>query len=190
MKLLKKPEYLRPLIIVSILRSFGSLNFFGTSFAFDVEGLGLGYNSMIAGFMEIISFFSLTVFIHKMPRRKGIAGFYFIVLLMGFLFLFDFVKENSLVATMIMSTSRIFSSNFFCNSSHFLHFDCFCANISIHSRNSVYCGWNNRGFWACWSYVWSIDCRFEWQDWYWLNCVNCDFVELCNLAEYFPEINP
>jgi len=70
----------------------GSLNFYGTSYAFDVEGLGLGYNSMIAGFFEVISFLTLTIFIHRIPRKKGIAGFYFLVFLMGLLFLFPFVK--------------------------------------------------------------------------------------------------
>ena len=71
----------------------------GTSYAFDVEGLGLGYNSMIAGFLEIISFLFLSkfkinvaVYIHRIPRKKGIAGFYFLVFLMGLLFLFPFVK--------------------------------------------------------------------------------------------------
>jgi len=70
----------------------GSLNFYGTSYAFNVEGLGLGYNSMIAGILEIISFTSLTAFIHKIPRKKGIAGFYFLVLLMGIPFIFPEVK--------------------------------------------------------------------------------------------------
>lgn len=77
----------------------GSLNFYGTSYAFDVEGLGLGYNSMIAGFFEVISFLTLSkfwlnaaIFIHRIPRKKGIAGFYFLVFLMGLLFLFPFVK--------------------------------------------------------------------------------------------------
>ena len=41
------------------------MNFFGTSYAFDVEGLGLGYNSMIAGFMEIISFLGLSTFLYN-----------------------------------------------------------------------------------------------------------------------------
>lgn len=75
------------------------MNFFGTSYAFDVEGLGLGFNSMIAGFLEIISFIvlsnyfiNLAVYIDRIPRKKGIAGFYLLVLLMGLLFLFSFVK--------------------------------------------------------------------------------------------------
>jgi hypothetical protein len=108
------------LIVVCILRTVGCLNFFGTSYAFDVEGLGLGYNSMIAGFMEIISFFGLSIyfylfsaiFINKIPRRKGIAGFYIIVIVLGMLFFFDFVKNNSIVVTIVMGVSRIFSSNY------------------------------------------------------------------------------
>jgi hypothetical protein len=97
----------------------GCLNFYGTSYAFDVEGLGLGYNSMIAGFMEIISFLGLStfllilaIFINRIPRKKGIAGFYSIVILIGMMFWFDFVRKSLTVGTMLIGISRIFSSNF------------------------------------------------------------------------------
>lgn len=48
------------MIILFVIRFVGSIQFMGTSYAFDVEGLGLGYNSMIAGFLEIISFLGLS----------------------------------------------------------------------------------------------------------------------------------
>jgi hypothetical protein len=87
-----------------------------------VEGLGLGYNSMIAGFMEVISFLGLSkffiisaVFINKIPRKKGIAGFYSVVIIIGLMFWFDFVKNNMIVGTMFMGVSRIFSSIFYMN---------------------------------------------------------------------------
>lgn len=54
--------YLRPLILLSLIRIIGCLNFYGTSYAFDVEGLGLGYNSIIASVMELIAFFFLSKF--------------------------------------------------------------------------------------------------------------------------------
>lgn len=99
LKIIKQWANIKTLIIISIIRLIGSLNFFGTSYAFDVEGLGLGFNSMIAGFLEIISFIvlsnyfiNLAVYIDRIPRKKGIAGFYLLVFLMGLLFLFSFVK--------------------------------------------------------------------------------------------------
>ncbi len=74
---------------------------------------------MIAGFMEVISFLGLSkffiisaVFINKIPRRKGIAGFYSVVIIIGMMFWFDFVKNNMIVGTMFMGVSRIFSSIF------------------------------------------------------------------------------
>ena len=54
--------YLRPLILLSIIRIIGCLNFYGTSYAFDVEGLGLGYNSIIASVMELVAFLFLSIF--------------------------------------------------------------------------------------------------------------------------------
>jgi hypothetical protein len=54
--------YLRPLILLSIIRIIGCLNFYGTSYAFDVEGLGLGYNSIIASVMELVAFLFLSNF--------------------------------------------------------------------------------------------------------------------------------
>ncbi len=51
---------MKPIVILSVLRMTGCLNFYGTSYAFDVEGLGLGYNSIIAGLLEIVSFLILS----------------------------------------------------------------------------------------------------------------------------------
>lgn len=52
--------YLRPLILLSLIRIIGCMNFYGTSYAFDVEGLGLGYNSIIASVMELVAFLFLS----------------------------------------------------------------------------------------------------------------------------------
>lgn len=59
-KIMRKWQYLKPLVLISIIRIVSLLNFWGTSYAFDVEGLGLGFNSIIAGFLEIISFYFLS----------------------------------------------------------------------------------------------------------------------------------
>lgn len=72
---------------------------------------------MIAGFAEIISYaglskdyFNSAFFVNQIPRRKGIAGFYFIVMLIGLLFLIPNVRGNLVLGTILLSTSRIFSS--------------------------------------------------------------------------------
>jgi hypothetical protein len=57
---MKEKTYLKPLILLSVIRIIGCLNFYGTSYAFDVEGLGLGYNSIIASVMELMSFLFLS----------------------------------------------------------------------------------------------------------------------------------
>jgi len=41
----------------------GSVNFYGTSYAFTTLGLGLGYNSILAGMMELFAFLFLSKFI-------------------------------------------------------------------------------------------------------------------------------
>jgi len=48
--------------------------------------------------------------VNALPRRKGIAGFYFLVVIIGLGFLFNWVNNNYIVGTILLGVSRIFSS--------------------------------------------------------------------------------
>jgi hypothetical protein len=82
-----------------------------------MEGLGYGFNSIIAGVIEMTSFLYLSNFllikdlvIHKIPRRCGMAAFYTIVALLGLIFLVPGVRSNVVVASIIMGLSRVAST--------------------------------------------------------------------------------
>lgn len=49
-------KYFKPIILLTVIYGIGNLNFFGLSYSFDMEGLGFGYNSIIAGLVELLSF--------------------------------------------------------------------------------------------------------------------------------------
>ncbi len=49
-----------------------------------------------------------------LPRRKGIAGFYAVVVIIGLLFLTSWVNDNYIVGTVLLGVSRVFSSNCLC----------------------------------------------------------------------------
>lgn len=51
--------------------------------------------------------------IHKIPRRCGMAGFYTIVALLGLTFIIPGVKNNVIVASIIIGMSRVASSKLF-----------------------------------------------------------------------------
>ena len=58
--MVKEWKYLKSIILLTVIYGIGNLNFFGISFAFDTEGIGYGYNSMIAGCVEMVSFVYLS----------------------------------------------------------------------------------------------------------------------------------
>ena len=87
-----------------------------------------------------------------LPRRKGIAGFYIIVLLIGLTFLTSWVNDNYIVGTVLLGLSRVFSSNFLMWFSNFIHIDSLYADLSIYSWNSV----NSCGIYWGFQFVWSI----------------------------------
>ena len=83
-----------------------------------MEGLGFGYNSILAGIVEAVSFVYLCKFyiyiialaVNSLPRKKGISGFYSVVLVIGLLFLFPAIANNYMVGTALLGLSRVFSS--------------------------------------------------------------------------------
>jgi hypothetical protein len=60
--MVKDWKYLKPIAVLTIVYGIGNLNFFGNSYAFDAEGYGYGYNSLIAGCVEMVSFVFLGIF--------------------------------------------------------------------------------------------------------------------------------
>ena len=56
--------------------------------------------------------FKLDYVVNVLPRRKGISGFYFLVILIGLTFLTSWVNDNYIVGTVLLGVSRIFSSKF------------------------------------------------------------------------------
>lgn len=51
--------------------------------------------------------------VNVLPRRKGIAGFYVIVLIIGLTFLTSWVNDHYIVGTILLGLSRVFSSILF-----------------------------------------------------------------------------
>ena len=105
---------------MTVIYGIGNLNFFGISFAFDAEGLGYGYNSLIAGCVEMVSFvylskifFSEDFTINTLPRRKGIMGFYAISAIIGLCFLIPDVHKTQVLSTVLLGLGRIVGSNNF-----------------------------------------------------------------------------
>lgn len=47
---------MKPIIILVVINGVGNLNYFGITYSFAQEGLGFGYNSLIFGFVQMISF--------------------------------------------------------------------------------------------------------------------------------------
>lgn len=56
LKMVKEWKYLKSIVLLTVIYGIGNLNFFGISYAFDAEGFGYGYNSLIAGCVEMVSF--------------------------------------------------------------------------------------------------------------------------------------
>ena len=54
----------------------------------------------------------IAIFVLNLPRIKGIAGFYFVNLVLGLFFLIPSIKESTIAVTIIMGFIRIFGSNF------------------------------------------------------------------------------
>jgi len=48
--------------------------------------------------------------VQKIPRRKGIAGFYSLVVLIGLLFFIPAIKNSKMAGTSLMGISRFLSS--------------------------------------------------------------------------------
>ncbi len=48
--------------------------------------------------------------VNVLPRRKGIAGFYVVVVIIGLMFLTSWVNDNYIVGTILLGVSRVFSS--------------------------------------------------------------------------------
>jgi len=46
---MKKWVYFKPMLLLTLIYGIGNLNFYGISYSFDMQGLGFGYNSIIAG---------------------------------------------------------------------------------------------------------------------------------------------
>ena len=44
------------MLLLTLIYGIGNLNFYGISYSFDMQGLGFGYNSIIAGCVEMVSF--------------------------------------------------------------------------------------------------------------------------------------
>jgi hypothetical protein len=63
---------------------------------------------------------NLGFFITKLKRRQGIALFFGLAGLLGLFFLLTAIKSSSLVQTLMLAVSRIFSSNYFFISSYWL----------------------------------------------------------------------
>lgn len=102
-----------------VIHTIATLNLYGVSYALEIEGLGYGLNSIIAGVIEMTSFLYLSNFlwyedlvIHKIPRRCGMAAFYTIVAFLGMTFIIPGVKNNVVVASTIIGLSRVASSKF------------------------------------------------------------------------------
>ena len=116
--------------MLTIIYGIGNLNFYGLSYCLDEEGAGYGVNNVIAGCVEIISFSFLSIIlskidhvVNKMPRKKGISGFYLLVMLAGLLFLVPAINDSKTIGSVLIALSKIFSSTFFYNFSCFLHYD-------------------------------------------------------------------
>jgi hypothetical protein len=47
--IVKQWKYLKQIILLTVIYGIGNLNFYSIAYAFDMEGQGFGYNSIIAG---------------------------------------------------------------------------------------------------------------------------------------------
>jgi hypothetical protein len=96
--------------------------------------------------------------VNILPRRKGIPGFYAVVVLIGLLFLIPSVGDNYIVGTILLGLSRVFSSINIFYFSCFIYFNCMYANISIYCLNSIKCSWIYIGICTVWRISSTIDC--------------------------------
>ena len=61
---MKEWRYFKPILLLTLIYGIGNLNFFEISYSFDMESLGFGYNSVIAGLVEMASFAYLSTFLY------------------------------------------------------------------------------------------------------------------------------
>lgn len=116
--MIKEWRFTKPIIILTTVNGIGNLFYFGITYAFGPKGLGFGYNNMIFGIVQMVSFiFSskigliLEYTVKNIPRRWGIVFFYGSVMCICLLFGFDFVQESTIIASILFAVYRILASN-------------------------------------------------------------------------------
>lgn len=114
--------YVKTLSILMVICAVSTLHLNGVAFAMEVEGLGYGVNSVVAGVIIFTSFLYLSTFwyltyldhiIHKIPRKWGMACSFLILALLGLLFLIPKIKNNLVLTSLVLGISRVASSNKF-----------------------------------------------------------------------------
>lgn len=181
--MIKEWRFLKPIIILVVVNGIGNLNYFGITYSFAQEGLGFGYNSMIFGFVQMISFvfssnktINLGYTVKNISRKWGTMGFFGAVMCICMLFNLSFVQQSTFISSILFGVSRILSSNLKLILSKCILPDSLYGNRSILSIYPVHCSRIDWGIWAVWGIFRSfgcLNCKLlrNWPDcFYWTFC--------------------
>lgn len=81
--------------------------YYGVQGSLERTGYNFGLSMLLIGVHEFIAYLTASYFIKKIKRKTGLIIAIFITSLIGLTFLLDFVKDNQVVQSIVISVTRV-----------------------------------------------------------------------------------
>lgn len=105
--LLKNKACLVTCICLAISHFSYNIFYYGVQGSLQRTGYNFGVSMLLIGVHEFLAYMTASYFIKKIKRKKGLIVAITITCLIGLTFLLDFVKQNQIAQSVVISLTRI-----------------------------------------------------------------------------------